>query len=123
MDSHHRGFRAIECHLAGVCRMALAVGVLGGRQGGCLRPGEQHRADAGDAEVLDHHPPARGGGRGDPETYRRTDRRRGHPGLSAAEGVCLQSAHRLADMGDRHGVLRRPALQTAGGTVVPEALP
>ena len=123
MDSDGGGFRAPERYPAGLCALALAVGDVGGHQGGCLHLGEQHRADAGDAEVLDHHPSARGGGRGDPETYCRADRLRGHLGLSAAEGVCIQSAHRLADMGDRHGVLCRPGLQTAGGTVVPEALP
>ena len=123
MDSDGGGFRAPERYPAGLCALALAHGDLADGTGGDIHPGEQHRADAGDAEVLDHHPPARGGGRGYPETYRRPDSRRCHPGLSAAEGVCIQSAHRLADMGDRHGVLRRPALQTAWRALVPEALP
>ena len=89
MDSDGGGLRASERYLAGLCPLALAHGNLADGTGGDIHPGEQHRADAGYAEVLDHHPPARGGGWGDSETYCRADRLRGHPGLSAAEGVCL----------------------------------
>ena len=123
MDSHHRGFRVIERHLAGLCPLALAHGNLADGTGGDIHPGEQHRADAGDAEVLDYYPPARDRGGGGTKAYRRANSRADCAGLSAAEGVCIQSAHRLADMGDRHGVLRRPALQTAWRTLVPETLP
>ena len=105
MDSHHRRFRAIECHLAGVCQMALADGDLADGTGGDIHPGEQHRADACDAEVLDNHPPARDRGGGGTKAYRRANSRADCDGLSVAEGVCIQSAHRLADMGDWYDVL------------------
>ena len=47
MDSHYRGFLALECYLAGICALALADGNLGYGQGGDIHPGEQHRADVG----------------------------------------------------------------------------
>ena len=89
MDSDGGGLRAPERYLAGLCALALAHGDLADGTGGDIHPGEQHCADAGDAEVLDNHPPARDRGGGYPKAYRRANSRADCAGLPAAEGVCV----------------------------------
>ena len=89
MDGHHRRFLALERYLAGLCALALADGNLADGTGGDIHPSEQHCADAGDAEVLDNHPPARDRGGGGTKAYRRANSRADCDGLSTAEGVCV----------------------------------
>ena len=89
MDSDGGGFRAPERYPAGLCALALAHGDLADGTGGDIHPGEQHCADADDAEVLDNYPPARDWGGGDPKAYCGANFRRCYSVLSTAEGVCV----------------------------------
>lgn len=111
MDGHHRRLRLDERHHSGICLPALADGCLGRGADRDIYPGEQYFPDAEYAEVLDGDPPESRRGWRYPQTYGRHDESAGGVGVSAAEGVCLRPAHRMADLRVGYGLLCASGVQ------------